>query len=627
MTAKGPASQEPPSIDASLARLQELRVRAEELIGGRPRARRGAPAATAPRPAPAQPAPSVPVLPSAPSVRLAGSVAEQVAAARDAVAALRAEVEDERATHLAELDEERARCTALEHRVRDLTGDLETVLADLDATTAELDEEREKHRRAVSELVEQLEAERADAASLSVEIDARTAAAQAAAVEAASLVEAERPAHAETERELRLAGDTRAAGLTAEIAALRAQHASDLEGQRARNDAMAQRFAREAERVAAQLEALKLLVAELGGRATAAETERDEADARVARAELDVHIRQEELDRLRAEARAQQEALVSAQRRIAEAQVGIATTRQELDRERVERGAADARLQIERTAFEDQIGMLEAQGAAALGAERILRRDLQADLQGRLAVLREELHTTTASLRGHLEEERRTLQQRVVVLEQQVGQEERGRIAAETDRDTVHRLTEELREEIDTARRAADESRLRCDDLEQELVRRDDVLRRVTAMAGDLGSRLDTVRRGVADVMSEAAAARAQAVAQAEAVARAEALLDAARERNTAQAGAQAQVQRAQDEAAQRAQEDAAAREDRKLAETGPHREHPAAYAAPVPWTATPEVIVSAGSASLDELVARIERLKEQVRGSRGDTLGPPPVS
>ena len=43
MTSNGPGPQDPPSIDASLARLQQLRVRAEELVGGRTPVRREVP--------------------------------------------------------------------------------------------------------------------------------------------------------------------------------------------------------------------------------------------------------------------------------------------------------------------------------------------------------------------------------------------------------------------------------------------------------------------------------------------------------------------------------------------------------------------------------------------------------
>jgi len=129
MPPTGPAAQDPPSVDASLARLQQLRLRAEELIGDR--------------------LPTPEARPALAVVQGGGqSVAGQVAAVRQTVVALRTQHVQVRA----DLEAERERAAGLQARVAQLTADVETVLADLDAANHELETERSLHEQALESM-------------------------------------------------------------------------------------------------------------------------------------------------------------------------------------------------------------------------------------------------------------------------------------------------------------------------------------------------------------------------------------------------------------------------------------------------------------------------------------------
>lgn len=245
------------------------------------------------------------------------------------------------------------------------------------------------------------------------------------------------------------------------------------------------------------LKATESARAETARRLSAEHAEHDATRSALAGARRDI-------DRLEAQQRAYQEALVGAQREIAAAHVGLATSQRQLDDERVQRGALGARLtleQSERSGLEARILQVEAAGGAALRAERGLRNEIQRDLQGKLSALRDELSEATARLRADLADERSTLQQRVTALEACLQEERAGRAAAEAardDQDEIRATLDAFTDRIERAGAAAEASAQRCAELEQELARRDAMLRRVSSVAAELREELATARAAVA---------------------------------------------------------------------------------------------------------------------------------
>jgi chromosome segregation ATPase len=719
MPAPGPAPHASPSIEQALARLEALRVRADELIGDRPS---GAGPASPPPSAAEPPRPSAPALAvvrdeadAAPSTVPddPGRVAAQIAAARAEIEILRGDVdrareahesesETLRAEHVAKLEAARAEHAAKleeareEHAsvARELARERDTAAA-LGARVDELSAEAE---RLLAQRAERESTFAAELAALQASLDAEAERAEGLASdlrETRRTLEEERVARTLVEAEIRAEGEQIAEALRAELVATRED-----------TDALSARFAAEADRVAERIDELERLSRVLAERAEAAERERDaavtEARNRIAAtererdhdreallreraettrlgeahrqtdlarqqavteaaqavqhvAELEARLgeRLAEVGRLQSESRATHDALVGAQRQVAEAQVQLATLRQDLDRERLARGESDARIALERTDFEERLRATEFSGRqaleaergahaaqreklaariqeaetareTALAAERDHRRVLQEDLQGKLDALREELGATTQSLRNQLAQERSTLEARVRELEARVAGEAEAASRATRDRDELAARADALEAAIAQARDEADASRQRCVVLEQEIARRDEMLKRVTSIAGDLRGELEVVRGEMAarEGSVEALGGRAQELAaraaalveQARAVRRplttppeAEpeappAATDAIEDPPLADADADAEVEA----------EPPVVTEDVSGAdERGAHdepRRVPNGTAGTAPGAADPEV-----RASLDELVERIERLKAQV--------------
>lgn len=413
--------------------------------------------------------------------------AHRIAGARlDELAALAHDHETARLTHQNDLltlaDEAESARAEHARALAAAGGRLREAFDERDGLRAQLVEARtqaEEHAARAERAVQGLEARSAE---LVREIGRLTEVGDRAAREAAQA----RAGHAAREAELTATIEAERVQAAATLAETEASARQEIATARSATDVVAQ-----------QLRAAEATGAETARRLETTATELAGTQALLAARNLDIQ-------RLEVERRSYQEALVTAQRELATAHVGIASSQHALDQERVQRGALDARLHLERTeraGLESRMLQIEAAGAAAVLAERDLRHEVQADLRGKLADLRDELAAATARIKDELADERATLQRRIAELEACVEQEREGRLnaeghldAAREDRDEVQGALARLSERIDRAGAAAQESAERCAALERELAERDAMLQRVGTVAAELRQALDEAR-------------------------------------------------------------------------------------------------------------------------------------